>query len=651
MFCFLLDLLYYINMEKMNSIETQLVKALLDGSGWTKASALAQTLNVSSRSIKNYVAQFNATHNNVIESSRNGYCISPEIATELLANASSEKEVELDRVAYIINELVKEASVDAFSLCEDLFISMSTLKNELKKVKRKVQKFDLTLENKNDYLSLQGIEKNKRKLVSSILYEESSVNFVNLKSLQDGFPSIDIDFIKATVVQTFETYKYFINDYSLTNLVLHITIAIDRIQSDYTSTLEDSTNIKHPHEHRLAQIIASRLEEEFHITYNDSEIYELSLLIAAHANAIDLDNINHSNLEDLIEKDTLDLVNNLVDGVNAFYYINLKEPEFLTRFALHIRNLLVRAKFNYSSKNPLAAGIQYTCPLIYDAAIYMASGIEEATNIKINEDEIAYIAFHLGSALETQKAIQNKINALLYCPNYYDMNSKLVDSIHIEFSNYILIKNVVTSEAEIENYDMYDLVISTIPISGIIPIPTLIVSFMFNEKDRYAIRTKVNEILIAKKQSILRTHLKTIILDEMFETNKSLKTSDEVIHYLCDKAYKLDYVDETFEEQIQAREQMSSTAFNSFAIPHAMRMTAKKTGINILISPTGITWGDKVVNLVMMLSFNINERFIFNEIFDTITMILSEPENVKQIIQAKDADQFIELLVSYVNEP
>ncbi|TDW25094.1 lichenan operon transcriptional antiterminator [Breznakia blatticola] len=638
-------------MEKMNSIETQLVKALLDGSGWTKASALAQTLNVSSRSIKNYVAQFNATHNNVIESSRNGYCISPEIATELLANASSEKEVELDRVAYIINELVKEASVDAFSLCEDLFISMSTLKNELKKVKRKVQKFDLTLENKNDYLSLQGIEKNKRKLVSSILYEESSVNFVNLKSLQDGFPSIDIDFIKATVVQTFETYKYFINDYSLTNLVLHITIAIDRIQSDYTSTLEDSTNIKHPHEHRLAQIIASRLEEEFHITYNDSEIYELSLLIAAHANAIDLDNINHSNLEDLIEKDTLDLVNNLVDGVNAFYYINLKEPEFLTRFALHIRNLLVRAKFNYSSKNPLAAGIQYTCPLIYDAAIYMASGIEEATNIKINEDEIAYIAFHLGSALETQKAIQNKINALLYCPNYYDMNSKLVDSIHIEFSNYILIKNVVTSEAEIENYDMYDLVISTIPISGIIPIPTLIVSFMFNEKDRYAIRTKVNEILIAKKQSILRTHLKTIILDEMFETNKSLKTSDEVIHYLCDKAYKLDYVDETFEEQIQAREQMSSTAFNSFAIPHAMRMTAKKTGINILISPTGITWGDKVVNLVMMLSFNINERFIFNEIFDTITMILSEPENVKQIIQAKDADQFIELLVSYVNEP
>ncbi|MDH6367676.1 MULTISPECIES: PRD domain-containing protein [unclassified Breznakia] len=635
----------------MNSIETQLVKALLDGSGWTKASALAQTLNVSSRSIKNYVAQFNATHNNVIESSRNGYCISPEIATELLANASSEKEVELDRVAYIINELVKEASVDAFSLCEDLFISMSTLKNELKKVKRKVQKFDLTLENKNDYLSLQGIEKNKRKLVSSILYEESSVNFVNLKSLQDGFPSIDIDFIKATVVQTFETYKYFINDYSLTNLVLHITIAIDRIQSDYTSTLEDSTNIKHPHEHRLAQIIASRLEEEFHITYNDSEIYELSLLIAAHANAIDLDNINHSNLEDLIEKDTLDLVNNLVDGVNAFYYINLKEPEFLTRFALHIRNLLVRAKFNYSSKNPLAAGIQYTCPLIYDAAIYMASGIEEATNIKINEDEIAYIAFHLGSALETQKAIQNKINALLYCPNYYDMNSKLVDSIHIEFSNYILIKNVVTSEAEIENYDMYDLVISTIPISGIIPIPTLIVSFMFNEKDRYAIRTKVNEILIAKKQSILRTHLKTIILDEMFETNKSLKTSDEVIHYLCDKAYSLDYVDETFEEQIQAREQMSSTAFNSFAIPHAMRMTAKKTGINILISPTGITWGDKVVNLVMMLSFNINERFIFNEIFDTITMILSEPENVKQIIQAKDADQFIELLVSYVNEP
>lgn len=44
--------------------------------------------------------------------------------------------------------------------------------------------------------------------------------------------------------------------------------------------------------------------------------------------------------------------------------------------------------------------------------------------------------------------------------------------------------------------------------------------------------------------------------------------------------------------------------------------------------------------------FNKNERYIFNEIYDPITMILSEPENVKKILHAKDYEDFIQLMVS-----
>lgn len=96
------------------------------------------------------------------------------------------------------------------------------------------------------------------------------------------------------------------------------------------------------------------------------------------------------------------------------------------------------------------------------------------------------------------------------------------------------------------------------------------------------------------------------------------------------KLVKLDYVDTHFKDKVLEREKMSSTAFGNFAIPHAMKMHANKTGINILISENPISWNEHPVNLVIMMCFNKNERYIFNEIYDPITMILSEPENVKK---------------------
>jgi len=631
-----------------------LIRALMDSTGWITANKLAGILNVSSRSIKNYVLEINNTFDNPISSSRKGYRIDLEKASAILKDTKlTLPQTSQDRVDFIINILVKQGKrLNFFDLCDKLFISMSTLKNELRKVKQKASKFDLTLVNNNDYLTLEGAEKNKRKLMSSILYDESSVNFVNLKSVQDAFCDINIDYIKKVVMETFEEYHYFVNDYSLTNLVLHITIAIERIKNNYTSFVSEGEKpmIK-LHEFELAKKVVTKLEKYFNVVYNEGELYELTLLLISHANNMDYNTVNEANLENLVGKDCMELVTALVNDVNAFYYINLSEPEFLTRFALHIRNLLVRSRYNYSSKNPLATGIQSSCPLIYDAAIGMTSIIKEKTGLTINEDEVAYIAFHIGSALETQKAISSKINAVLYCPNYYDMNKKLIHTINTNFSNSILIKNVITNETEFDNLSNYDLIISTIPISKVLPIPTITVSILLNDKDIYSIRNKIDEIKIEKKKHMLKKHLESLIYPELFEKNEKLKTREKTIDYMCEKLVKLDCVDELFQQEILAREQMASTAFHNFAIPHAIRMDAKKTSMNIIISEKGVQWDDKQVNLIMMLSFNKNERYIFNEIFDTLTMILTDADNVKRIVSAHDYEEFIELLVSFVREP
>ena len=114
---------------------------------------------------------------------------------------------------------------------------------------------------------------------------------------------------------------------------------------------------------------------------------------------------------------------------------------------------------------------------------------------------------------------------------------------------------------------------------------------------------------------------------------------------MVEKMVKKNYVDYTFKEEIMYRESVSSTAFGNFAIPHAMKMYAKKTGMNIVVIEEPLEWGMHQVNLIIMMSFNKNERYIFNEIFEPITMILSESENIKKITSCNTYDEFIHTMV------
>ncbi len=633
----------------MKSIQKQLLKNLLEDGGCVKAAVLASQLDISIRSVKNYVAYINQIKPNTIQSSKDGYSVLIDQANQLL----NESEIHIpqnskERQTYILNQLMQSTNIkiDSYDLAEELFISMSTLKTELNKIKNTLNDYDLILHSNNEILSITGLEKNKRKLLSTLLYNETNVNFVNLDAIKKAFSEIDIDYIKDVVLETLEQYHYFINDYSLINLILHLTIAIDRIQNGYFNNDEELIlpSVR-AHENELARLIVDKIENHFNIKYTSAEVYELTLLLVSRAATMNVASINLSNLEDFIGKECMDLVHELINCIANYYYIDLNDPEFFIRFALHIRNLLVRSHNNYFSKNPLTEGIKTSCPLTYDNSVLLASIIQQRTGIHINDDEIAYIAFHLGSAVEAQRNLNNKISAVLYCPNYYDMNLKLVDEINRYFSNDILITNILSDESELSKIRETYLIISTIPLSMHTRIPVIYINIFFKQKDITAIQQKIQELQLNKKRITFESHLRKLIIPELFTLSRKLDNEYEVIEFMVNKLVSMDYVDPTFIDEIYERESISSTAFNDFAIPHAIKMKAKKTGIQILISEDPISWNHKNVRLVMMLCFNKNDRHIFNELFDPLTMILSDNDNMKKILFCRNYEEFINELV------
>ena len=145
----------------------QLIRILKQSEAPITSSSLSNALNVSPRSVKSYITEINDTLPDTVTSSRKGYVIDKEKAEELLNESKSLiPQTKDERVSYIINRLIKQGVLNAYDLCDEMFVSYSTLKNDLVAVRHVLSETSLELINQNDTLVINGLEKNKRKLLS-----------------------------------------------------------------------------------------------------------------------------------------------------------------------------------------------------------------------------------------------------------------------------------------------------------------------------------------------------------------------------------------------------------------------------------------------------------------------------------------------------
>lgn len=120
------------------------------------------------------------------------------------------------------------------------------------------------------------------------------------------------------------------------------------------------------------------------------------------------------------------------------------------------------------------------------------------------------------------------------------------------------------------------------------------------------------------------------------------------ISFLTDKLLQKDYVDDSFEEAVLAREKAASTAFTSIAIPHSFENNAQKTAISVLIMHDGINWNGQMVNIVLLLCLSPYESNIFNNLYEALTMFFADEKNVETIRACTDFYEFKNTLLSLV---
>jgi lichenan operon transcriptional antiterminator len=613
---------------------------------WITAAGLSVQMNVSVRSVKKYISELNALHGGLVRSSKKGYRVDREKAKELLASGESGAPLKPnERIRYIVKQLLAapRGSLDLYQVCEDeMFVSLETAKKDLSMVRKQLGRFDMHITTTGFNITLEGSELDKRKLLSNILYEEFSESILSLTAIEKVFPRYNVQYVYNTILDACKLYHFFVNEYLLLTLVLDIVIGIDRIKNDFALSGKPCTCDSTTPEYLLAREIIRRIETYFGITYNDFELSAITGIITGNLVKTGSAAITMKNIGRFVDPDCAALIKPLKTFLSSCDFVDVDNDKFMSRFILHINNLLLRLKTQYVRKNPLTTHIKTSCPMIFECAVTLSDLISRKTGFRITEHETAYIALHIGSLLSTHLSMRDKVICALLFPGYYDYGEKLITRLTGTFGPVLVIQHVFARAEELELLEEpVDLVISVVNIPNFYKAEFVCVNPFMVERDLEAVRVRIEKIRQQKKKRRLFEQLRQMSAPELFSKNMFFASGEDAICYMSGLMIKNGYAEESFCEEVLARERSYSTAYGNIAIPHSLQMNAKKTGMSVLINEKPIPWGQNMVNIVLLFSIQKETRNLFYDILNNLIVLLLEAPNAAKIMNCSGYEDFI----------
>lgn len=629
----------------MRRKQEELINYLYTHNKKVTANILSKALNLSIRTIKSYIAELNMNYPSLISSSNRGYVIDKVKANSLLQYKDDIPQDYESRCIYIIKKtlLEKQDYIDIFDLCEELFISYSTLKKDIYKMNTSFANFKITFSSENNKLHVGGSEQNKRKLISHVMSEEVSGNFLNLTLLQESFPDYDLDDACTLIKDICKQHHYYLNDFSCVNFILHVTIMVSRINhGNHIINNNELIQVTNKNDEKIAKELCLALEQVFNVSFNSSEILEIYILFKNNANYINNEN---ENVSLLVSDEIIQITKNIIKNVDEHFFINLDSDNFITPFMLHLKNLKNRLIKNNLLKNPMLDSIKISCPTIYDISTFIAYQLTLSFHENVNEDEIAFIALHVGTEIERQKKEETKVSCLLLCPEYLNITSTLHKKIMMDFGDQLTIQKSISFENEILGNN-FDLLITTVPVLESTNYFTVLLPPFPMSYEKNKILDAIIRIENTKKSQILTNNLNFYFNEKLFYSMNEDISKSAVINELAERMINLGYVEENFKEEIWKRETASSTAFMNIAIPHPMKMSAYKTSIGVVISHKGIDWGNQhFVNVVFMIAFNKIDNKHFHALYESLVLLFNEPIVISEIKKCKNFNDFKDIVI------
>lgn len=631
----------------MENREQKLIRVLSGTPGWMTSAELAAHLGCSVRTVKTAVAKINRQAPRTIAASRYGFRLGnggvPAPAPLPLPPAIPQ--TAQDRRSYILRKLLlEEKEYDFDRLAGELCISPATLTNELAPIRSQLLDQGLALRTRENTLFIQGEESQKKKIISQLIFHETKGFFNDLKLINDYFPGVELMDVRRQIDDCMLRHHYYLNDYAMSNLILHLAITLERTLNGFGGGPVPPGQPAVPvplHIREMVDEICRGLEAQFSLRLGENDRYTFGVILMTSGIKQD-----PKTQEEMIDPSVRELVMGIREKVKDTFDIDLGENDFLVRFGLHLKNMLVRFQGGIRLRNPQRETIKTHYPYIYDMAVFVADEIRTVTGFPITEDEIAYIALHIGGQVEQVHDDRSKIHGVLLHPGYYADAFALMKKIYRTFQDNLLLENIITSYEALGSCPGCELLITTQSPESLPSVDYLQIGNYFSSRDMANLADKIDLLKHRRLRDTLERDLKFLFKPQLFWARPAFRSSNDALSCMGKELHEQGYVDSSFCRKLFEREAISSSALGNMALPHPIDMNAQSTAIGVALCPDGLDWNGVRVNMVFMLAIRKEDRPLFRDIFDVVSEILVDPVLFRSLTCTATFEEFIQRLLS-----
>ncbi|EAC8031592.1 PRD domain-containing protein, partial [Listeria monocytogenes] len=613
---------------------------------WVTSNELAAFCECTTRTIRNNIYKINEVTPNLINSTKQGYQINLNIPFEF----QSESDV-TERKSKLLLELIKNSTkgVDLFELADILYISEVTLKKDIQQLKNELKEADVKIVISKDRIKLIGKERAKRKYMISLLYEEGGYRESIKSRIQEMIEFVSIDKLQNIVKEVLAQESITTNQYSMMNIVLHYAISIVRIQQGNTLIETQKTLIrKHSKEYEISKKIAKILSEEYQIHFSEAETKQLGLLYVGLQNEQSA-NANHGELDQFVDKKIIDALKIVLANVEETYLIDLQNEQLFIKLAIHVQSLYYRSRYKAYTRNLSLLDIKTSYPVTFDIAVYISSLLQEKLAIDFNEDEISFIALHIGSFLESENRDYIRLEIGLLVDDYHDLRTNMLKKLRARFENEATIELIENEDYE-ENFDI---ILTTNRDVALEKAGSIFIHPLLTTKDIKKITSRIQTKKKILENNIRGQQIDRYIVRSLYsnQIDPSELTPAKIREQMISKMEKQTFVTPEFKEKVEKREQMAPTSFPSgIAIPHSIKNDALQSGVSIMTLQEPIYWNDVKVKIIALVAISKKDATEFNDFFEKFVEIVSEPINTKRLSMVESFEEFIRKLKMMMEE-
>ena len=581
-----------------------------------------------------------------------------------------------ERQKLLILELLRTNEVKKIYYYASLFnVSEATISNDLDDIEEWFSNEGLTLEKKTGVgIKVAGAEKDYRQALVNILregiqnnpyyrrmniYDSDSIEHDLFSNMESGniFSLLNKEILER-VLLVFNTYNHELEldkyaKASYFGLIIHLTVAIDRIlNNDAIETSESIDNImKDDYCLDQARLMAEKLENEFDIDIPSGEISYIALHIkGAKFNEVD----------EFEEYDNIDLrllVRKMVDRMDHKYAsVFANDEQLLTGLAAHLKPTIIRMKYRSVIINPFKEQIKEKYPEYFHQAAIGAEVINEEYDVRLSEDEISYIAMHLGASYERKDySSENYSNVRIgiVCASGVGLSALLLARIKKQIGYNIDLVTLSVNEVLNKDYDV-DILVSTLDIKTDDVI--LLVNPLLTELDIMNIKELVK--LYRARDRVRKKQRKHINHKDIIRIFRNLRfvyqdkaDLDQIYRIIAENSKNSN--PELLIRDLKEREKIQSNIYNkfNFALLHCITGSVDEVQVMFILSDDTFNEEElRDIRFVLVLLAPKHISKAQKHLLSIISQSLLENDELFEMIVDHNEERIIDILVEIYDE-